>query len=42
VRPSLGAEGTEETIRRSATMELTIAGLVLIATAVLVTLPSPK
>jgi putative copper export protein len=42
VSPSLGAEGTEETIRRSATMELTIAGLVLIATAVLVTLPSPK
>jgi putative copper export protein len=42
VRPSLGAEGTEETIRRSATMELTFAGLVLIATAVLVTLPSPK
>jgi putative copper export protein len=42
VRPSLGAEGTEETIRRSATMELTIAGLVLIVTAVLVTLPSPK
>jgi putative copper export protein len=42
VRPTLGAEGTEETIRRSATMELTIAGLVLIATAVLVTLPSPK
>jgi putative copper export protein len=42
VRPSLGAEGTEEIIRRSATMELTIAGLVLIATAVLVTLPSPK
>jgi uncharacterized membrane protein len=42
VRPSLGAEGSEETIRRSATMELTFAGLVLIATAVLVTLPSPK
>jgi putative copper export protein len=42
VRPSLGVEGTEETIRRSATMELTFAGLVLIATAVLVTLPSPK
>ena len=42
VRPSLGAEGTEETIRRSATMELTFASLVLIATAVLVTLPSPR
>ena len=42
VRPSLGVEGTEETIRRSATMELTFAGLVLIATSVLVTLPSPR
>jgi copper transport protein len=42
VRPSLGAEGSEETIRRSATMELTFAGLVLIATSVLVTLPSPR
>lgn len=29
-------------IRRSATMELTFAGLVLIATSVLVTLPSPR
>jgi putative copper export protein len=42
VRPSLGSEGTEHTIHRSATMELTFAGLVLIATSVLVTLPSPK
>ncbi|MDQ6771363.1 MAG: CopD family protein [Gemmatimonadota bacterium] len=42
VRPSLGSEGTGETIRRSATMELTFAALVLIATSVLVTLPSPK
>jgi len=42
VRPSLGAEGSEHTIRRSARMELTFAGLVLIATSVLVTLPSPK
>jgi copper transport protein len=42
VRPSLGTEGTEHTIRRSATMELTFAALVLIATSVLVTLPSPK
>lgn len=42
VRPSLGAEGSELTIQRSATMELTFAGLVLIATSVLVTLPSPK
>ena len=42
VRPSLGAEGSEETIRRSAKMELTFAGLVLIVTSVLVTLPSPR
>jgi putative copper export protein len=42
VRPSLGTEGTEHTIRRSATMELSFAALVLLATSVLVTLPSPK
>ena len=42
VRPSLGSEGSEETIRRSATVELAFAALVLIATAVLVTLPSPR
>ena len=42
VRPSLGNEGSELTIRRSATMELTFAALVLIVTSVLVTLPSPK
>jgi uncharacterized membrane protein len=42
VRPSLGNEGSENTIRRSATMELAFAALVLIATSVLVTLPSPK
>ncbi len=42
VRPSLGGEGTEAIIRRSATMELTFAALVLVATSVLVTLPSPR
>jgi putative copper export protein len=42
VRPSLGAEGSEHTIRRSSRMELTFAALVLIVTSVLVTLPSPK
>lgn len=42
VRPSLGSEGTEEVIRRSATLELTFGALVLIATSVLVTLPSPR
>lgn len=42
IRPSLGGEGSELTIRRSARMELTFAALVLIATSVLVSLPSPK
>jgi putative copper export protein len=42
VRPSLGVEGSEETIRRSARMELTFAAFVLIATSVLVSLPSPR
>jgi copper transport protein len=42
VRPSLGKDGTEETIRRSATTELAFAALVLIATSVLVSLPSPR
>ncbi len=41
VRPTLGDLGTEETIRRSSTMELTFGAIVLICTAVLVTLPSP-
>jgi putative copper export protein len=42
VRPSLGGEGSEEFIRRSATLELLFAGLVLVATSILVTLPSPR
>jgi putative copper export protein len=42
VRPTLGESGSEETIRRSSTMELTFGALVLLATSVLVTLPSPK
>jgi putative copper export protein len=42
VKPSLGAEGSEVTLRRSATMELTFGALVLVVTSVLVTLPSPK
>jgi putative copper export protein len=42
IRPSLGSEGSEQTIRRSARMELTFAALVLVVTSVLVTLPSPK
>ena len=42
VRPSLGDSGSEHAIRKSATTELTFAFLVLVATSVLVTLPSPK
>ncbi|HEX9310387.1 MAG TPA: CopD family protein [Gemmatimonadaceae bacterium] len=42
IRPSLGGEGSEQSIKRSATMELTFAACVLIATSVLVTLPSPR
>ncbi|MFN2635416.1 MAG: CopD family protein [Gemmatimonadaceae bacterium] len=42
VRPSLGESGSEHAIRKSSTMELTFAFLVLVATSVLVTLPSPK
>jgi putative copper export protein len=42
VRPSLGGEGSEQTIRRSATLELAFGALVLLVTSVLVTLPSPK
>jgi len=42
VRPSLGEHGSEYIIRRSSTMELTFGALVLLATAVLVTLPSPR
>ena len=42
VRPSLGGEGSELIIRRSARMELTFAAFVLVATAVLVSLPSPR
>ena len=42
VRPSLGESGSEETICRSAAMELSFGALVLLATSVLVTLPSPR
>jgi putative copper export protein len=42
VRPSLGEHGSEYIIRRSAMMELTFGALVLLATSVLVTLPSPR
>jgi putative copper export protein len=41
-RPTLGSEGAAMSIRRSSTAELTVATLVLIATAIVVSLPSPK
>jgi len=42
VGPSLGTEGGALKIRRSATMELGFAAVVLLLTAILVSLPSPK
>ena len=41
-RPSLGTEPAASSIRRSATLELSVAAIVLIITSVLVSLPSPK
>lgn len=41
-RPSLGAESAAISIRRSARVELTVAAIVLLITAILVSLPSPK
>lgn len=41
-RPSLGTEGAAVAIRRSATGELIAACLVLLVTAILVSLPSPR
>jgi putative copper export protein len=41
-RPTLGSDAAAASIRRSATAELSVAGVVLIITAVLVSLPSPK
>ena len=41
-RPLLGSEGAAVSIRRSATRELVAAALVLAATAILVSLPSPR
>jgi len=42
VRPALGSEDAAHAIRRSSRAELTAAALVLAATAILVSLPSPK
>jgi putative copper export protein/methionine-rich copper-binding protein CopC len=41
VRPSLGAEGGADRLRRSVTIELAAGALVILATAVLVALPTP-
>ena len=41
-RPNLGTEPAAHAIRRSASAELTVAFLVLIATSILVSLPSPR
>jgi len=41
-RPALGKESTAVSIRRSATLELSVAAVVLIITSILVSLPSPK
>jgi putative copper export protein len=42
VGPALGSDGGARTIRRTASIELTFASLVLFVTAILVNLPSPK
>ena len=42
VRPSLGTPSASETFKRSARVELAFAGLVLLITSVLVSLPSPR
>jgi putative copper resistance protein D len=41
-RPTLGSESATVSIRRSATAELMVAGIVLLITAVLVSLPAPR
>jgi len=41
-RPQLGSEKAAGLIRRSSVMELTVATLVLVVTAVLVSLPAPR
>lgn len=41
-RPTLGTEAAASSIRRSGTAELAVAAIVLIVTAIIVSLPSPK
>lgn len=42
IRPTLGSEAGAYAVRRSATSELVAAGIVLLITAILVSLPSPR
>lgn len=42
VRPTLGSEDAAHALRRSSKGELTAAALVLVASAILVSLPSPR
>jgi len=41
-RPTLGSEAAAVSIRRTGTAELTVAAIVLVITAILVSLPSPR
>lgn len=41
-RPTLGSDTAAASIRRSSSAELSVAGIVLLITAILVSLPSPK
>jgi copper transport protein len=41
-RPTLGSDDAASSIQRSATSELAVAVLVLVATAIVVSLPAPK
>ena len=41
-KPRMGSEAGAIALRRSASAELTLAGAVLVVTAILVSLPTPK
>ena len=41
-RPTLGSEGAAVAIKRSATMEVAVAALVLVATSILLSIPAPR
>ena len=42
VRPTLGSEDAAHSVKRSSRAELSVAALVLVATAILISLPSPR